>query len=74
MSALEPDVPPAGEEIHIPEPSLMPVLLAVGITLAVVGITTFIELTVIGVVLSLAVLVRWLRGARVELEELPPEH
>ena len=39
MSALEPDTPPAGEHIHLPGPSLQPILLAFGITLALVGVT-----------------------------------
>ena len=41
MSPLDPDVPPAGEEIHLPGPSIQPLLLAVGITIGLVGITTF---------------------------------
>jgi hypothetical protein len=53
MSPLDPEVPPVGEEIHLPGPSILPVLTAVGITLTLVGITTFIELTVIGGVLTL---------------------
>ena len=32
MSPLDPDVPPAGEEIHLPGPSIQPLLLTVGIT------------------------------------------
>jgi hypothetical protein len=39
MSPLEPDVPPVGEEIHLPGPSILPLLTAVGITLALVGFT-----------------------------------
>ena len=38
-------VPPAGEEIHIPAPTALPLFTAVGITLTLIGITTFIELT-----------------------------
>ena len=48
MSPLDPEVPPVGEEIHLPGPTILPVLTAVGITLVLVGITTFIELTIIG--------------------------
>ena len=54
MSPLDPEIPPAGEEIHLPGPSILPLLTAVGITLALVGVTTFIELTVIGGLLTLA--------------------
>ncbi len=71
MSPLEPDTPPAGEEIHLPGPSILPVLTALGITLALVGVTTFIELTVIGGVLTIWCLVRWIKDTRREVDELP---
>jgi hypothetical protein len=71
VSALEPEPPPAGEDIHLPGPTILPVLTAVGITLAIVGITTFIEFTVAGVLLTLYCVGRWIREARSELDELP---
>lgn len=71
MSPLDPDVPPVGEEIHLPGPSILPVLTAVGITLTLVGITTFIELTVIGGLLTIYAVIRWIKETRVEIDELP---
>jgi hypothetical protein len=71
MSPLDPEVPPVGEEIHLPGPSLLPVLTAVGITLILVGVTTFIELTVIGALLTLGCAVRWIKDTRSEINELP---
>ena len=71
MSPLDPEVPPVGEEIHLPGPSILPVLTAVGITLILVGVTTFIELTVIGVLLTLGCAVRWIKDTRSEIGELP---
>ena len=71
MSPLEPDVPPAGEEIHLPGPSILPVLTALGITLALVGVTTFIEFTVIGGILTIVCVVRWIKETRHEIDELP---
>jgi hypothetical protein len=71
VSPLDPEVPPVGEEIHLPGPSILPVLSAVGITLTLVGITTFIELTVIGGVLTLWCIVRWIKDTRGEIDELP---
>jgi hypothetical protein len=73
MSPLDPEIPPAGEEIHLPGPSNLPILTAVGITLALVGVTTFIELTVIGVLLTLYCVVRWIGDTRREIDELPLE-
>jgi hypothetical protein len=71
MSPLDPEVPPSGEDIHLPGPSIDPVLLAFGITIGIVGVTTFIGLTIAGVILSLWVTVRWIRGARKDIDELP---
>ena len=73
MSPLDPDIPPAGEEIHLPGPSVQPLLLTFGITIALVGVTTFFPLVVAGAILSLAVIVRWIRGTRREIDELPLE-
>jgi hypothetical protein len=71
MSAVDPEIPPVGEEIHLPGPSVLPALTALGITLALVGITTFIALTVIGVILTLVCTVRWIKDTRHEIDELP---
>ena len=74
MSPLDPDIPPVGEEVHLPGPSVLPLLTAVGITLSLVGITTFIELSVIGVLLTIYCIARWIKETRREIEELPREH
>lgn len=74
MSALDPDVPPAGEEIHLPGPSILPLLTAVGITLTLVGVTTFIELTIAGGILTIACVARWIKDTRREIDELPLDH
>lgn len=71
MSPLEPDVPPVGEEIHLPGPSILPLLTAVGITLALVGVTTFIEFTVVGVIMTVWAVGRWIKDTRREVDELP---
>jgi len=74
VSPLDPDIPPVGEEVHLPGPSVLPLLTAVGVTLALVGITTFIELSVIGVLLTIYAVARWIKETRQEIEELPREH
>ena len=71
MSPLDPEIPPSGEEIHLPGPSVLPILSALGITLALVGITTFIEFTVAGVLLTLGCVVRWIKETRHDIDELP---
>jgi hypothetical protein len=71
VSSLEPEVPPAGEEVHLPGPSILPVLTGVGITLALVGITTYLVLTIIGGILTIACVVRWIKDTRHDIDELP---
>ena len=74
MTPTEIEAPPAGEEIHMPEPSLLPILNAAGLSLAIVGITISLALTVLGGLLFLVTLVRWIRAATREISELPAEH
>ncbi len=71
MSPIDPEVPPTGEEIHLPGPSILPLLTAVGITLALVGVTTMIELTIIGTILTVYCVARWIKDTRHEIDELP---
>ncbi len=73
MSPLEPEAPPVGEEIHLPGPTILPVLTAVGITLMLVGVTTFIEFTVAGAILTVGCVARWIKDTRSEIDELPLE-
>ena len=66
--------PPVGEEIHLPDNSLIPVLTAVGITVALVGLTTTVLFTIAGGILTLVCIVRWVRDTRRDVSELPLEH
>lgn len=68
-----PAVPAAGEEIHIPGASLQPLLLAVGITVSLLGLTLGKPLLVAGLVLTLWVIVRWIADTRREMGELPED-
>ena len=74
MSAHEDEAPPPGEEIHLPGPSLVPFLNAVGISLAIVGITTFWIVSAAGILLFVFTLIRWIRDVRRDFDELPLEH
>jgi hypothetical protein len=74
MSPLDPEVPPTGEEIHLPGPSIQPVLLTVGITMALVGVTTSIVFVVAGLILSVVVIIRWIADTRRDMSELPLDH
>ena len=70
----ESDVPPVGEEIHLPGNSAIPLVMTVGITLVLVGVTTWIGFTVVGTLIFMWTLVRWIRDTRHDIDELPPEH
>ena len=70
----DPALAPASEAIHMPEPSYMPFTLALGATIALVGILTGIIVVAIGLIIVVSVLVRWIRSARDELNDLPLEH
>jgi hypothetical protein len=74
VSPLDPEVPPPGEEIHLPGGSIQPVLLTVGITVALVGVTTTIFLVIAGAILTVAVIIVWIRDTRRDIDELPLEH
>jgi hypothetical protein len=70
----DPQPPPAGEAVHLPGPSYLPVLTAFGISLAVVGIVIWWVLVVIGGVIALVTIIRWVRETRADMAELPLEH
>jgi hypothetical protein len=66
--------PPVGEEVHLPGPSLLPLLSAVSVTLMVVGTTIGWYLSIIGLILFVVTTVRWIRETRRDVESLPDEH
>ena len=74
MSDIEQQAPPVGEEIHLPGPSLIPLLCAVGITLAVIGTTINWLITIVGVIILVLTTIRWVRDTRRDVSELPEEH
>ena len=74
MSPLEPELPPVGEEIHLPGSSKLPILTAVGVTLLIIGLTTIHFLSVVGAVITVVCVVRWIGDTRRETAELPLDH
>jgi hypothetical protein len=74
VSPLDPEVAPPGEEIHLPGGSIQPVLLTVGITVALVGVTTSVFLVIAGAILAVVVVIAWIRDTRRDIDELPLEH
>jgi hypothetical protein len=65
---------PAGELIHLPGPSYLPVLTAAGFALAITGIVLSLIMVVIGVIVALISIWKWIGQTRREISELPLEH
>ena len=74
LDAVEAQTPPAGEEIHLPGPSIVPFAMSIGITLTVVGTTIDWIWTVLGLITFLVTLAMWIRDTRREVDALPEEH
>jgi hypothetical protein len=70
----EQDAPPVGEEIHLPGPSLLPLLCAIGITAMVIGTTLSWYISIAGLILFLVTTVRWISDTRRDIDDLPEEH
>jgi type IV secretory pathway TrbD component len=69
-----PEAPPAGEAIHLPGPSYLPIVTAVGITISVVGVVQSWLIVALGVIVTLVAVVRWVRETRQDIGELPLHH
>lgn len=67
-------VAPAGEAIHLPGPSYLPVVVALGVTIALVGVVINWILFGLGLATTVVATARWVRQTRVEMAELPLEH
>jgi Flp pilus assembly protein TadB len=66
--------PPAGEEVHMPAPSALPLINAAALAIAIVALT--ISWWVVGVALLvfLATTIRWVRDVKRDIAELPLDH
>jgi hypothetical protein len=66
--------PPVGEEVHMPAPSVLPLINAASLALAIVSITLSWWLVAAGVIVFLGTSVRWIRDVRRDISELPLDH
>ncbi len=75
MSELEHRaIPPAGEEIHMPEPSLLPIINAAALAIAIVSITLTWYFVALGGLVFLVTAAKWIADVRRDIAELPLEH
>jgi len=72
--AYHPEPPPAGEELHLPGPTILPLTTAIGLTMIVVGTTITWLLSLVGAVIFLLSVIRWIRDTRSDMAELPDTH
>ena len=66
--------PPAGEEIHLPGGSAIPLVVAIGVTLLVIGTTIWWVWSALGFVITVTAVVIWVRDVRRDVDALPDEH
>jgi hypothetical protein len=66
--------PPASEDIHLPGPSYLPIIVALSITAALVGLLVTPLIFVAGLVVTVVAVVVWARDARSDIAELPLDH
>ncbi len=74
MSEHGDPAPPAGEQIHLPGPSIIPFAMAIGITLIVIGTTITWFISILGGIIFIWTLILWVRDTRRDVSELPDEH
>jgi hypothetical protein len=75
MSELEHrPIPPAGEEIHMPEPSIIPVVNAAALAIAIVSITLSWYVVAFAGLVFLITTVKWIADVRRDIAALPLEH
>ena len=74
MSDVDDPTPPVGEEIHLPGPSLLPLMVAIGVTAIVIGTTLGLWLICVGAIVFVTSTVIWIRDTRRDIEDLPEEH
>jgi hypothetical protein len=66
--------PPVGEEVHMPEPSALPLINAASLAFAIVSITLSWWLVGAGLIIFLATTIRWIRDVRRDIANLPLDH
>ena len=67
-------MPPVGEEIHLPGGSPLPLVVAIGVTLLVIGTTIWWVWSALGAVITVVSVGMWVRDVRRDYDELPEDH
>ena len=67
-------LPPVGEEIHMPAPSILPLVNAAGLALAIVSLTMTWYLVAFGAIIFLWSTIVWVGDVRRDINDLPLDH
>jgi hypothetical protein len=68
------EAPPAGEQVHMPEPSVLPVINAAALALAIVSITISWWIVGAAMIVFIATAIRWIADVRRDISNLPLDH
>jgi hypothetical protein len=76
MTVPEPqeNVPPVGEEIHMPPPSILPLINAAALAAMIVSITLSVVLVIAFGIVFLWTTIIWIRDTRRDIADLPLDH
>ena len=67
-------VPPAGEEVHMPAPSVLPLINAASLALTIVSLTLSWYLVGLGGFFFILTSIVWIADTRRDIANLPLEH
>ena len=67
-------VPPVGEEIHMPKPSIIPLINASALAVAIVSVTLSWIVVVLALIVFVVTTIRWIADTRRDINELPLDH
>jgi hypothetical protein len=68
------NVPPVGEELHMPAPSALPLINAAALAVAIISITISWWLVAGAAIVFLGTASRWIGDVRRDISELPLDH
>ena len=68
------DAPPVGEQIHMPAPSILPLINAAALAVMIVSITLSWYLVILASIVFLWTTIRWVLDVRRDIAELPLDH
>jgi hypothetical protein len=68
------NAPPAGEEVHMPEHSVLPLINSAALALAIVSITLSWIAVAIGLIIFVVTTIKWIADVRRDISNLPLEH